>query len=194
MNKATIKSEKFGGFAAEKAQAGNLVKLWQQMSITTDHPSFYVYVNQIDMLMLRPARIAGDAITHTFIVQHADGMMDIYTNFDRDSSIQGTFARPINQGDLVHVDDVVDIHRYEIPTISIQPDDAVLCILKLGWKYGLFFDVTRKISEAAIWEGLGPFTGRYVRKGPGRGVERTHGARYGGEKGGTCRKKKKQPL
>ena len=111
-----------------------------------------MFINQIEGAFLAPAGLSGESITKFFVVLHSDNTADVYTDYS--VIMEGRLNRDIRAGEHIYVDDVTDIEGYRME-ISIEPDDAVICVMKVGWKYGLYFDVTRSTSEEEVWRQLG---------------------------------------
>lgn len=155
MKKITISGvQNFTGFAANGAEAGEGVWILQRAKIVADEPHFYMFINQLDGHFLRPANINGDAKTHFFILFHKDGTADVYIDYSQ-VRIEMKPKRNIAKGEPVYVSDIDDVRRYEIEGVDFAPDVAVICVMKVGWKYGLFFDFTRSTNSDEVWLQLG---------------------------------------
>lgn len=146
--------QNFTGFAATGAQKGEGVWILQRAKITANDPHFYMFINQLDGHFLLPAKINGDAKTHFFVLFHKDGTADIYTEYSQ-VRIEMKPKRDIAKGDPVYLSDIDDVRRYEIEGIEFMSEDAVVCVMKVGWKYGLFFDFTRSTDSEEVWRQLG---------------------------------------
>ncbi|HEY8999289.1 MAG TPA: hypothetical protein VIM53_03140 [Candidatus Saccharimonadales bacterium] len=155
MKKTTIQNvQNLVGFLANGPKAGEEALILQRAPIHADDPHFYMYMNQIEGHFLVPADINGDAKTHLFILFHNDGMADIYTDYSQ-VHIEMKPKRDIAKGSPVYVSDIDDVRRYEIEGVELRPDDAVISVMKVGWKYGLFFDFTRSTNPDEVWLQLG---------------------------------------
>jgi hypothetical protein len=111
-----------------------------------------MFINQIEEAFLVPSGLSGDSITKFFIVLHSDNTADVYTNYN--VIVEGRVNRDVRAGEHIYVHDITDIEGYRME-ISIEPDDAIICVMKVGWKYGLYFDMTRTTSEEEVWRQLG---------------------------------------
>lgn len=155
MKKVTISEvQNLVGFLANGPKKGEDALILQRAKIHADDPYFYMYINQIEGHFLVPAKIDGDAKTHLFILFHADGTADIYTDYSQ-VRIEMKPKRDLPKGSPVYVSDIDDVRRYEIEGVEFRPDDAVICVMKVGWKYGLFFDFTRSTNQDEVWLQLG---------------------------------------
>ncbi|WP_433210472.1 hypothetical protein ACQP00_47970 [Dactylosporangium sp. CS-047395] len=151
--KKTIKTDLIAGFATESAKDGESVRVAHQFQVTADSPYFYMFVNQISDDFLQLAGLSGDSVTKFFIVQRPDGEADVYTDYP--VIAQARVSRAVTKGDPLYVHDIGDIVSYRPEGITLEPTDTVICVMKVGWKYGLFFDASRKISQDGVWAQLG---------------------------------------
>lgn len=149
----TITSQPFAGFAAESAADGEPVRVLFQCGITADDPRFYLFVNQLSDDFLARAGINGDSITKFFVVQRPDGTADVYTDYG--VIVQAQVNRDVKKGEPIYEHDISAIKGYRPEGVTLQPTDTVICVMKVGWKYGLFFDASWKITEDNIWRELG---------------------------------------
>lgn len=148
-----ITTAPFAGFAIGAAEEGQEVRILRRASLTADDPRFYMFVNQIDDDFLTKAGIVGDSITKFFIVQRPDKTAEVYTEYG--IIIEAQVNRDLKKGEPVYLADLSDIHAFKVEDIEITPGDVVICVMKVGWKYGLYFDATRNISEDELWKRLG---------------------------------------
>jgi hypothetical protein len=151
--KITLVSQPFAGFALDSTAGGGTVRVLYRCGITADDPRFYLYVNQLSGDFLARANIDGDSITKFLILQHQDGTADIYTDYA--AVVRGKVSREVRSGEPVFVKDISSIERYEAAGATIQPTDAVICVMKAGWKYALYFDASRNITQEHVWRELG---------------------------------------
>ncbi|GAA2738632.1 hypothetical protein [Actinocorallia aurantiaca] len=153
MRKITVQAGPMAGFAAHSATEGADIRVVQQGFCFADTPEFYLFINQIEEEFLAPAGILGDQLTKFIVVQHADASADVF--IDIEFIVEGVVTRDVEAGEPVLVSDISKIETCRIEGISIRPDDSVVCAIKMGWKYGLYFDFRRKTSEQEVWQQLG---------------------------------------
>ncbi|MFJ6950066.1 hypothetical protein [Micromonospora aurantiaca (nom. illeg.)] len=154
MQKVTIQAGNMAGFAAHSAEDGEPVSVIRSAHLTADDPRFYLYINQIEQEFLAPARIHGGG-RNFVVVLHANNSADIYVDYQ--PIVTGEATRRIEAGEPVNVEDVRNISSYRIPGIEIIRGDRVVCVIQSGWKFGLYFDFTREITDADhVWHQLGP--------------------------------------
>lgn len=158
MKKFTISGlENLAGFIKNGAKEGERVTILQRAKVDSSELQFYMYINQLENLFLQPAQINGDTITHFFVLFHSDKTADVYTGYSR-IRIEMNVTRKVAKGELVYINDISDVKRYEIEDIEatdFRTDDAVVCVMKVGWRYGLFFDFTRTTNAEEVWLQLG---------------------------------------
>ena len=110
------------------------------LSITSDSPEFYKYINQISEICFdAPGFSINISNIHCFLILiHNDLSTDIYTN-DFSVAVQLRLKRDL-EGSLIKKDDIADIQKLGFPQIEIQDSDTVICCLKVGWKFLLYCD------------------------------------------------------
>ena len=112
--------------------------------LTSDQPMFYKYIEEISKLFLYPPeyKINVNSINSFLIVIHRDLSADIYLdNFPIE--IKCRSKRTLKEKTLVLDNEIADIVELRFPSIDIQESDQVICCLKIGWKFGLYFNFVR---------------------------------------------------
>jgi hypothetical protein len=155
IRKTTITTKPFAGFAAESAQAGETFRILSSCIVTAENPRFYMFVNQIGDDFLAKAGTDGDSITQFLVVQRPNGEADVYTQYPK--VIRGRVTRDVVAGEELRTGDIdiSTIESYRLHGLTLSSDDVVICVMKVGWKYGLFFDASRQITEGDVWRRLG---------------------------------------
>ena len=112
--------------------------------LTSDQPIFYKYIEEISKLFLYPTdyKIGVNSIYSFLILIHQDLSADIYLN-DFPIEIKCRSKGPLKEKTLVLDNDIADIIELRFPGIDIQESDKVICCLKVGWKFGLYFNFVR---------------------------------------------------
>ncbi len=157
MTKFTVKGIKLDGFAKGDVKSGGMLEFVVKASITSDDPAFYVLVRQIDNLFLaklNPALFPVNSIFKFLIVLHEDGIADIYIN-DFQESVLARLNKGVKKGEVVYRDNITDIKELRFPDINIEPTDAIIYCSKVNWKFGFYFDLTRKMDLRMLFEELG---------------------------------------
>ena len=109
--------------------------------LTSDQPLFYKYIEEISKLFFHPPeyKIYVNSIYSFLILIHRDLSADIYLN-DFPIEIKCRSKRTLKEKALVLDNEIADIHELRFPGIDIQESDKVICCLKVGWKFGLYFN------------------------------------------------------
>ncbi len=109
--------------------------------ITSDSPKFYTYINQISNIYFSSPEFSANVNSiHSFLIlMHSDLSADIYIN-DFKVIAEIRLKRNLEVGTLVRGNDIADILESRIPDIDIQDSDSVICCLKVGWKFLLYFN------------------------------------------------------
>jgi hypothetical protein len=153
--RVSIVTKPFAGFAVESAVEGELVRVQQRCAITSDDPRFYLYINQLDGDFLTKAGVNGDSTSNFSVVQRPDGSADVYTRYSASVRVEAT--RELAAGEEVYEKDIniSTIDEFRPANLTLQKDDAFICVMKVGWKFGLYFDLTRDIEAERVWHELG---------------------------------------
>lgn len=156
-----IKTSNIIGFVAESTQPGAThVKVCSKIALmTSEDPGFYMLMEQIARIFLSAIPLSIDHIFKFLVVLHNDLLADIYVN-DFPETLKVKVKRPVQKGEMIYVSDIDDIAALQFPNIQIRESDAVIFCKKVGWKFGLFFNFTRKIDASVLEEELG----RLVKK------------------------------
>ena len=64
---------------------------------------------------------------------------DIYLN-NFPVEIKCLSKRTLEEGKVVRNNDIADMRELRFPGIEIKESDSIICCLKVGWKFGLYFD------------------------------------------------------
>lgn len=112
--------------------------------LTSDQLLFYKYIEEISKLFFQPPeyKINVNPIYSFLILIHRDLSADIYLN-DFPIEIKCRSKRTLKEKELVSDNDIADIVELRFPGIDIQESDQVICCLKVGWKFGLYFNFVR---------------------------------------------------
>jgi hypothetical protein len=132
------------GVTAEAARGGEQVKVWTRLSITSDDPKFHIIANGLDAVLRHSAEQDGKIFSlsqHStiFVVIKGDASAEVW--LDKAAvTLRMIAKRQIEAMTVVFESDIADIIGMDFPAIKIRPDDAVICIFREGWRYGLYFD------------------------------------------------------
>lgn len=150
-----IKSQAIIGFAVEEKPIGKTeVNVATTGSLTSDDPTFYRLSSEVSRIFLNSVPIP---ITHIYcylIVLHSNNEADIYIN-DFSEIQQIRINRNVKKGEAVKSSDIDDITEVSFPEIEVKEDDALIYCTKIGWKFILHFDFSRKLDLPQLYASLG---------------------------------------
>ena len=128
------------GFAFTAARKGEKVKVSIKGFVTSNETAFYEIIQGIYNTYLKPF-ISLEECNFFLILRHKDKSADIYIN---DFQIVTTVRskKNIKAGESVRKTDVADIIKLEFPEIKINKTDAIIFCMRVGWKFGLYYNFT----------------------------------------------------
>lgn len=139
--KENIQLDGIAAGAAEKDSAGPIFRKGFMMSLQSN---FVTLANNL----MRPFSISRDSINKVLIIIKNDNTAKIYSIFPL--SIQVRAKKDIKTPTFVTKDDVFDISalefKDEIFEINIEEDDKIIYLFRVDWKFGLYFDFTKKLN------------------------------------------------
>lgn len=133
-------TKNLGGFATENVGPGGTAKILARATLTSDEPEFYKYTEQLANIFLTPAGVFINAVHQFLVVRHQDQSADVYVN-DFPATLQMRLKGEVKKGAVITHGDIADIHRLRFPDIVIERTDKVVYCFKVGWRFGLFFDL-----------------------------------------------------
>ncbi|HNX10582.1 MAG TPA: hypothetical protein PKI61_00335 [bacterium] len=141
--------EDLAGFTVENAKGGDPIKILTRASLTSDDLSFYKYLELISNIFLNKKLIQIDCVYQFLILIHKDLSADLYIN-DFGIAVEVRTKRSVEAGEVVTLDDIADIRKVKFSDIEIKDSDKVIYCFKVGWRFGLFFDLTQRLQPAGI--------------------------------------------
>ncbi len=130
----------FAGFSTKNVKKGETAKILTRASVISDEPEFYTYTEQISNIFLNKFGIFINTVFQFLVLIHKDLSADLYIN-DFPVAIEMRVKRDIQKGEVVREGDIADMRRLKFPDIKIVETDKVIYCFKVGWKFGLFFDL-----------------------------------------------------
>jgi len=134
---------KIGGFAFSNARAGEAVSVCTSASLTSDDALFYEIMEGIDAAILSKAGLFVSGIYQFLAVLHDDGTADLYVN-EFPVLLKTTAKADMTKGQVVSLNDIADIRSLVFEGGLIGETDRLIYCFKVGWKFGLFFDLERQ--------------------------------------------------
>jgi len=140
-NRVHLKNvQNFVGFVVEITPERDIAKVQTHGSLISDDPLFYTYIEQITLIFLKDSFV--NAIHEFLLLIHDDYSADIYIN-NIPKQILMMAKRDLKKGEIVRKNDIADIGEICFKGINIKNTDKVIYCFKVGWKFGLFFDLNR---------------------------------------------------
>jgi hypothetical protein len=143
------KVQNLAGFAAENVKDGDTAKVLTRAILTSDEPEFYHYSEQLSSTFLSKAKILVDQVCQFLVIIHQDLSADLYVN-DFPVAVEIQAKRDIKAGEAVSLSDIADIRRIKFLKIDIAETDKIIYCFKVGWRFGLFFDLTERVQPADV--------------------------------------------
>ena len=134
------------GFAVSNGKPGETVVVQTAGVVSSDSPEFYLVANGLSAQIQQALQGVGvmERIaegSEFVLVVHANKTATLYpAGFAIAMRIRAKKdMRPL---EVLYHTDVSDIERLVFPAIKFEEADKVVTVLKFGWKYVLFFDLT----------------------------------------------------
>jgi hypothetical protein len=132
------KTEELTGFSLNPAREGELVDVALKGYVTSDNPVFHIFIEGIYKSFLKNF-IYSQSCDQFLILRKEDGSADVYINdFPIVPLIR--IKRPVKSGDPVYKKDVADVGKLTFGDIEIKKKDAIIVCLRVGWKFGFYFN------------------------------------------------------
>ena len=147
------------GFTVSNVPANHYFWALVSARLTSDDQKFYQYIEEISRIFLSSSEysINPNSINNFLILIHPDMSADIYLgNFPVE--VRCLSKRILQEGIIVADNDIADMRELRFPGIEIKESDSIICCLKIGWKFGLYFDLLgtdRTLDIAAMQLTLG---------------------------------------
>ena len=129
------------GFAASNALPGQSVWVLTKSRLTSDDADFYKFSDQFAAIYLAPKGISVDSVIYLLVLHHLDDSAEVYLNESLPIHLQLRIKRDVQAGQPVKFSDIGDIRALRFEGIELLPTDKVVFCLRVGWRFGLFFDV-----------------------------------------------------
>ena len=129
------------GFVVENVRAGEEGKFLYRAHLTSDDSDFYGYVEKFCGMFLAQANVLINNVHQFLFVIHKDLSADLYIN-DFPVALEMKSKTDIEKGQLIGLQNIADIRRLRFPDIGIDENDQIIYCFKVGWRFGLFFDLS----------------------------------------------------
>ncbi|CDO34889.1 conserved hypothetical protein [Novosphingobium sp. KN65.2] len=140
------------------------------MEISSDQALFHKLIGNLAAAIEHRARAAGaydrlERASTVFLVIKPDNSAELW--IDRAAMVAYTTLKrpgPLKAGTVLFENDTVDITGIWFPHVDVGPADRILCIIREGWRFGLFFDFNRGEGNELSIDDARRSLGRMVRK------------------------------
>ena len=134
---------------------------------TSDDSGFYKYMEEISRVYFSSTEcpINVNNIHEFLILVHSDMSVDLYIN-DINITTNVRLKQSIDTWDvgaIIRYVDIADISELNFPDIEIQDSDSVICCLKVGWKFLLYFDADSRNKKGLDFGSMQTDLGRLYR-------------------------------
>lgn len=143
-----------GGFSLTNVEKGNYFWLLTRATTNSDEPEFYKYIEQLSNPLFNKVGVFPNAVHQFLILIHNDLSADLYVN-DFLVAVELMIKRDVKKFEVITHGDIADIRRLKFPNIEIVRTDKVIYCFKAGWKFVLFFDLSRELDTDAMELDLG---------------------------------------
>lgn len=149
---------RIAGFTMEIIPTGQRGRAVVKEFVTSDEERFHRYVHQIASMFL--GRVDWSRVEQFLVLVHPDGSADVHVNAF-DYSLEVLAKEDLAAGEPVGQRKVADIRRLVFPSLPVAPADSFFFCVRVGWRFGLFFDLRLgqdgpvDPDETARWLGWG---------------------------------------
>lgn len=136
---------RISGFSVNNALSGETAEVLFRAGLTSDEREFHVYMDGITNIIASRAKEAGVLLSPDYIwgfslIIQKDGAATLSIN-SFPMSVEVLAKRPMKAGEIIYSTDIGDIRRVSLREPNLNPHCKVIVCCKVGWKFGLFFDL-----------------------------------------------------
>jgi hypothetical protein len=132
------------GVSAEAGRAGESIKVWTRLALTSDDRFFHRVVEGLSNAVEHIARPSGHVVNlknagYVLLVVHPDNTGELWV----DAAAVALLVMPkrdMAAGTVLFQNDIADVTGMSFPRVDIGEKDRIVCIFREGWRFGLFFD------------------------------------------------------
>ena len=140
------------GFVAEDTVGPGAVGILVRNLMTSESPEFYKFIDKLGPMFL--GKVTLPQLVSNFVaVVHPDWSAEVYIN-DVNVKLMIRPKRAMAAMSPISKSAIADISDLKIEGIPISPTDHLYVCLKAGWRFLLFFDLTRKLDMDSIGKEL----------------------------------------
>jgi len=138
-----VRDVQLSGVAAEAAQAGEAVKLWVRLGLTSDDPGFHVIADSVCGGLQHLANQAGKlidlrSVNMLVLVVRPDNSGELWADTAA-WNVRVLLKRSVEAGAAIFERDIGDVTGMWFPLLNITEEDRLVVLFREGWAFGLFF-------------------------------------------------------
>lgn len=134
------------GYAMNKARKGEPVQITVREFISTEDGDLFIerlegLPQTILNLVQEYKPVNPSVIDNMLVIYHPDDSAEIYIN-ELDLIIKTRVKKQVSPGDQIFLNDIALIEALEFNNATIPPSAGILFIFSLGWRKGMFYDLS----------------------------------------------------
>ncbi len=153
------KVQPLSGYTVEAIEKGEVGKIMVRTFLHSDMEEFHNHVNFIYSLFIG-TKFKCESISNFLIIHHQDHSADVYIN-NLNILCKVRSKGEIEKDKLIAKCDIFDIDCLYFPDIEIKNTDAIVFCFRIGWKFGLFFDLLafngKELNTKQLYSDLGKY-------------------------------------
>lgn len=135
---------KVSGITAESARAGEAVKIWTRLSMTSYQALFDRIADHLVELISSAAKdsdvlLRMDRVSVVLLVIKPDHSAELWLDAAA-VAIQAIAKRPIAAWSPVYSEDLADVTHMAFPDVVINKEDQVICLFRVDWRFAMLCD------------------------------------------------------
>lgn len=147
------------GVSVSTAAEGETVEILARYGTTSDQYFFHVVAKGLAGTLrhaLSQAGVAANLEAAAWVVAHIkpDKTADLW--LDKAAvTMSVRLKHSVEAGSAVFQDSILDVTTITFPAIAFQPGDQVIILFRVGWRFGLYFDLSDEFDQALMERTLG---------------------------------------
>lgn len=147
------------GISMNVAEAGDRVEILQRHGLTSEDYFFHQYATGFAGVIETAARASGHSINvkgaaTVVAVVKPDRTAQLFVDKAAVAASM-RLRRPVEAGSIIFEKDVLDVTALRFPFVDIEPNDQVIVLIREGWRFALYFDLTRECDRTHMETTLG---------------------------------------
>ena len=137
----------FIGVAAEPALQGQTAKICTRLMMTSDDPLFHTIAENLSAAIEHAAATDRKKVdlrraSTALLVVKPNGAADLWVD-SAAMTLTIMAKRSVKAGSAIFEDHIGDIVGMDFPAAGVTTASGIICVFRVGWRFGLFFDLDR---------------------------------------------------